>query len=277
MRTTHDAIQHFLETGDDDHLPSPRGTDWLVAAKQANQDLREALIAAVRQRVAGLSAPAIPNIDVRTLARNKLTPMVNGLFPAVEREPVLQMFDNSIVFLTAENINHILQTTMYLHTAWTLANLYLSSVSAELLSKTAPDIVGLSEGTTCYVSHKYFLEKDKFSDFVVHEAAHVFHNCKRATLGLPETRTREFLLNIDFHERETFAYACEAYSRILEHAHSSGHRLALVAEIEASIEKQDFPPEERVDIEKYRKALSEAARARNGWKKILRCCASASK
>ena len=39
-------------------------------------------------------------------------------------------------------------------------------------------------------------------------------------MELPETRQRERLLYIDFYidfrKRETFAYACEAYSRILE-------------------------------------------------------------
>ncbi len=35
-------------------------------------------------------------------------------------------------------------------------------------------------------------------------------------MGPPETHQREWLLDIDFRKRETFAYACEAYSRILE-------------------------------------------------------------
>jgi hypothetical protein len=35
-------------------------------------------------------------------------------------------------------------------------------------------------------------------------------------IGLPETRTREWLLPIDFRKRETFGYACEAYARIVE-------------------------------------------------------------
>jgi hypothetical protein len=61
-------------------------------------------------------------------------------------------------------------------------------------------------------------KESQFADFVVHEAAHVFHNCKRFTVGLPETRTKEFLLPIDSHQRETFAYACEVYSRILRFA-----------------------------------------------------------
>lgn len=58
-------------------------------------------------------------------------------------------------------------------------------------------------------------EQDPFADYVVHEAAHVFHNCKRATVGLPATRRREWLLDIDYRKRETFAYACEAFSRMV--------------------------------------------------------------
>jgi hypothetical protein len=79
------------------------------------------------------------------------------------------------------------------------------------MSDDAPWIVGFSEETTFYVSPEYFRDDQPFADFVVHEAAHVFHNCKRRTLGLPETRTREWLLDIVFAKRETFAYACEAY------------------------------------------------------------------
>ena len=144
-------------------------------------------------------------------------------------------------------------------------------MGAELLSDTAPRIVGLSEETTCYVSYEYFTHQDenRFADFVVHEAAHVFHNCKRYTVGLPETRTREFLLNIDFHQRETFAYACEVYSRILELADSRKARLEMLAEV-----KEEFvPPDDSVDLEKFWTALSAAANARNGWKQILQICA----
>jgi hypothetical protein len=53
----------------------------------------------------------------------------------------------------------------------------------------------------------YFRHEDPFADFVVHEIAHIFHNCKRRAAGLPETRMRDWLLDIDFRKRETFAYA----------------------------------------------------------------------
>ena len=39
---------------------------------------------------------------------------------------------------------------------------------------------------------------------------------KRATIGLRETRTKEWLLDIEYRKRETFAYSCEAYARVLE-------------------------------------------------------------
>ena len=39
----------------------------------------------------------------------------------------------------------------------------------------------------------------------------LFHNCMRRTIGLAETKGREWLLDIEYRKRETFAYACEAY------------------------------------------------------------------
>ena len=45
---------------------------------------------------------------------------------------------------------------------------------------------------------------DPFADFIAHEAAHIFHNCKRATIGLSETRTKEWSLDIEYRKRETF-------------------------------------------------------------------------
>ncbi len=54
-------------------------------------------------------------------------------------------------------------------------NLYLASIGADLLGEDAPRVVGVSEETTCYVSPEYFTEDDPLCDFIVHEAAHIFH------------------------------------------------------------------------------------------------------
>jgi hypothetical protein len=137
--------------------------------------------------------------------------MVRGLFPRTGQDAVLAMLEQSVVFLTKENIERLLLGYGFDSSAWTLVNLYLASLGAELLTENAPLLVGLSEETTCYVSPEYFAEDDPFADFIVHEAAHIFHNCKRVTIGLPETRTKEWSLDIEHRKRETFAYSCEAY------------------------------------------------------------------
>lgn len=240
----------------------------MLGGRQAHIEMAKALVAEVNRRTAGLTLPEIPSLDLEPFVRTKVEPMVKGLFPKDEREPVLSMLQRSVVFLTPANIDQILTETSGLDTIWKLANLYLCSLNAELLSKKADRLLGLSEETTCYVSLEYFTHSDRFADFIVHEAAHVFHNCKRETIGLRETRTREFLLNIDFVQRETFAYACEAYSRILDLGHSALDRLRLVSELENT----SPPPDGRVDIDRYYSALRAASAARNGWKKILDAC-----
>jgi len=101
------------------------------------------------------------------------------------------------------------------------------------------------------------------------EAAYVFHNCKRGTVGLPQTRRREWLLHIAFGKRETFAYACEAYARIVELGETRAARLVLVDELAAG----SRPPDERVEGDEYADVLREAAAARNGWRHILARCA----
>ena len=154
-------------------------------------------------------------------------------------------------------------------TAWNLANLYLGSIGADCLNGNLSDLVGLSQETTCYVAMTYFSEDDPFADFVVHEAAHVFHNWKREFVGLPHTRYREWLLQIDFAKREEFAYACEAYHRILERGMSRPDRTRLLAEYADS----GAPTTDRVDQEELVGILAGAVAARNGWKRILSRCA----
>jgi hypothetical protein len=195
--------------------------------------------------------------------------MVKGLFPAKEREVILGLLEKSLVFLTQDNIEHVLREERWPSTAWNLANLYLGSIGADCLNGNPSDLVGLSQETTCYVAMTYFSEDDPFADFVVHEAAHVFHNWKREFVGLPHTRYREWLLQIDFAKREGFAYACEAYHRIVERGVSPTDRTRLLAEYADS----GVPTTDRVDQEELVGILAEAVAARNGWKRILSRCA----
>jgi len=209
------------------------------------------------------------DIDVPEFTRAKLTPMVCGLFPRREQETVLDTLSRSVVFLMPANIDSVLRQSRWLHTAWNLANLYLTSMDAEPLSEDAPQLLGLSEERTCYLSVDYFHAECRFDDFLVHEAAHIFHNCQRETIGLRKIRGREWLLEIDFAQRETFAYACEAYSRILELGKRPADRRLLLRELEQG----PMPNDDRVDASEYVDFLREALAARNGWRRILERCA----
>ncbi|MEO8745963.1 MAG: hypothetical protein ABI334_05960 [Candidatus Dormiibacterota bacterium] len=195
--------------------------------------------------------------------------MVDGLFPPADRDAVMAVLDHSVVFVTSENIEPLLLEQRWDQTAWNLANLYVASLGAEQLGPDAEPLVGLSEERTCYVSPAYFEKQEPFGEFVVHEVAHIFHNCKRAAVGLTQTQRREWLLDIAFHKRETFAYACEVYARVVERAPSVAARRGLAAEFEAHDQFSD----PRVDLDELTMIVREAASVRNGWRVILKSCA----
>jgi hypothetical protein len=267
-----DAIELYLRTGRCDRDYSAWPGRLFERGGRAREELRGALVAEVRRLAGEHCVPErLVDLDVVAFTRRRVEPMVRGLFPRIEQETVLAVLERSTVFLTSANLDEILRTTQWDKTAWDLANLYLASIDADLLGEDAPRIVGLSEETTFYVSSEYFDEEDPFADFVVHEAAHVFHNCKRRTIGLRETRRREWLLDIAFRKRETFAYACEAYGRIVERAPRLAERAALAA---AFARERATPGDERVDRDELVDIVREASAARNGWKRILARCAA---
>jgi hypothetical protein len=267
--TINDEIERYLRAGVSDpyHAAWPGG--FMERANRAHDDLRGALVRAVRRLSQGLKHQPLPDADTVSLTRAKVEPMVRGLFPRAEQDAVLATIEQSVVFLTSANIEPLLFKQSFDGSAWALANLYLASLGAELLGEDAPHLVGLSEETTCYVSPEYFAEDDPFADSIVHEAAHIFHNCKRATIGLRETRTKVWLLDIEYRKRETFAYACEAYARVLERGNSPAQRRTLAQEYCRVVHIS----EERVDTAEVASIVRAAAAARNGWKVILARCA----
>lgn len=267
-----EQIERYLRSGEHDpyYFGWPGG-DFLACSQHGAAGLRDALIATVRERSPRAELPPILHgMDQVAFTRAKVSPMVRGLFHRDEQDTVLDVLGRSTVFLIPSTIETVLRGISWPRMAWNVANVYLCSVGAEPLSPEAPNIVGLSEDTTCYVSMEYFGENGRFDDFVVHEAAHIFHNCKRETIGLSATRNREWLLEIDYRKRETFAYACEAYTRILELGNGPSDRRALLSELERGA----MPADDRVDGAEYLNILHEAVAARNGWGRILRRCSA---
>jgi len=224
-------VARYLATGESDPLacafPGDHALERMIGYER---HLRAELIAEVRRRERGRRQAKVPaDVNSPSWTRGKVEPMINGLFPASERQVVLQAAECSIVFLTCEAADQIIREVPYLESAWTIANVYLNSLGAPMLGNEAMQIVGLSLERKCYVSTEYFAEKDPFADYITHEVAHIFHNCKRETLGLPHTLSKEWLLDIAYAKRETFAYACETYGRIVEQAQGTAGRRALLA------------------------------------------------
>jgi hypothetical protein len=88
---------------------------------------------------------------------------------------------------------------------------------------------------------------------------------------LRETRTREWLLEIEFRKRETFAYSCESYGWFVEHGRSRRERLAMSQEFAKGASRF---AEEHLDAEELADIVTEACEARDGWKAILSRCAA---
>ncbi len=264
------AIARYLRTGDWDPVFAAWPGDIISRCTAGAATLQAELIRTVLQRAASRPDPAsIRGADDSAITRGRLAPMVQGLFPPAERRIVLDMLVRGIVFCTTENIRQVLSNERWPETAWDIANLYLGSLGAPLMSRSAPRILGISAGVTCYVSMEYFAAAQRFDDFVLHEAAHVFHNCKRSTAGLPETSRRTWLLDIAFSKRETFAWACEAFGCIVR----LDQRAAVRRELAEEWGRTSLPRDDRVDASEILDILRDALLARNGWKRILARCA----
>jgi len=178
-----DEVERYLRTGDWDpyHAAWP-GRSFLESAQLAHADLENALVAEVSRRANGRQPP--PDLlaieDLAAYTRGKVEPMVSGLFPRAEQDAVMALVERSVAFLTPGNIEEVLRReSRWPRSAWDIANLYLGAIGAELLAHDAPQILGISQEATCYVSPAYFEQEYPFADFVVHEVAHIFHNCKR--------------------------------------------------------------------------------------------------
>jgi hypothetical protein len=265
-----EEIRRFLATGEYDavHAAWP-GRHVFERCYAGDAALRSAVVDALRQRTKGLTLPSMPlGFDAGQFVLRKVRPMVCGIFPATERQVMLDLFEKALVFVSGDNIEQLISETDRLSTARQIANLFLGSLGMPALDDQPVGFVGFSEETTFYVSMDYFKDGDPFADWVVHEAAHVFHNWKRTYVGLPETRTREFLLNIAFAKREVFAYACEAYSRILERSKGPADRRRL----HAAYVKNGVPDDDRISRDELVDVVASAAEARNGWKHILAHC-----
>ena len=264
-------IRDFLLTGDSNPWGGGDHPDGMSKGLNEYHDaLRDALLKEVKKRSQGVKCKRMPSgLDSESFVREKVRPMVEGLFPRKEWDVVLDLLANRIVFLTRENTYRAIMELPFLHSAWNVVNVFLTNIGIPALSGDESYAVGIAEGDHCFVSMTYFEDDGRFSDYLVHEAAHIFHYTKRKTVELPYTRRREWLLQIDFQKREIFAYACELYSQIRKVSKNMSEQKTLLKEYKST---GIFPPEDHVDRSEYLETLDKAISARNGWKRILSRC-----
>jgi hypothetical protein len=108
-----------------------------------------------------------------------------------------------------------------------------------------------------------YLTDDPYSDVVVHEAAHLLNYLKPRHYGLCTGRHQERFVDVDLPHYELFAYACEAYSRVVQ----QGDRKSRIAFAGRMTEGAfSFP---RRELNEIAPLILRAAAARNGWR-VLR-------
>src|SRR5215470_2628960 len=110
MPSPQSEIEGYLCSGDHDPLSGAwRGGSVLKRIQRGDADLRRALISEVETRTAGVSVPeALIGLDCKAFGRKKVAPMVRGLFPIIEQQAVLDMLARSLVFLTPNSIETVL-------------------------------------------------------------------------------------------------------------------------------------------------------------------------
>jgi hypothetical protein len=133
-----DEIERYLRTGDADPVYRSWPGGFIERANRAHDDLRGALVHRVRRLADGRTHRPLPQTDTLALTRKKVEPMVRALFPRAEQDVVLATLEKSVVFLTSTNIEDLLLGPGFDHSVWTIANLYLASLGAELLGEGAP-------------------------------------------------------------------------------------------------------------------------------------------
>ncbi len=115
--TVADEIERYLVTGSSDPVYSAWPGNIVERATRGHDELRAELISAVRLREVKRTDAIPAGLDAVALTRPKVEPMVVGLFPRAERDVVLAILENSVVFLTSENVETVLLKESFNHSA----------------------------------------------------------------------------------------------------------------------------------------------------------------
>ena len=260
-------IERFLRTGEEtwDGAGSGRFTlaqfkedeAYTRAAKTALRTLLH-LLASLLPPEAQSASPVPPET-----IRRRIQPMVAGLVQRDWQEVALREATTRTFVLNFQGAKAAMDaelSTCFLGSAWRILWALFGDHGLK------PDDVEMEcdglAGDFAHVRWSAYEATDPYSDVVVHEAAHLLHYLKPLHYGLLVRRGQERFVDVEFCHRELFAFACEAYSRVVLH----GERRSRLSFAEKMFEGAfSFP---RGHIEEVASLVLSAARARNGWRVI---------
>jgi hypothetical protein len=260
-------IERFLRAADETWDGAGSG-QFTAARYQNNEAYRRAAKNAMRTlfHILGNLIPPeaqlAPRVDP-TAIRARVEPMVRGLVQEDWQEIALrELVARTFVlnFRGAKAAMEVELPSCDMESAWRILWALYGDYGLR------PDDIEMAcdglAGDYAHVGWSAYETNDQYSDVVVHETAHLLHYLKPRNFGLHIRRRQERFVDIDFIHRELFAYACEAYSRVVLH----GPRKVRISFAEKMPEGAfSFP---RGEIKAVAALVIDAARARNGWRVI---------
>ncbi len=261
-------IERFLRTGEETWDGAGSGRLTLAGLKE-NEAYTRASKTALRN-LFGLLAELLPAEARATpqvgpaIIRRRIEPMVKGLVQDDWQEVALRELTARTFVLNFQGARAAMDrelATSFMGTAtqilWGLYGDY--GLKPEGIDMGCD---GVCAGEFAHVTLSAYESKDPYSDVIVHEAAHLLHYLKPRHYRLHTRRGQQRFVDVEFRHRELFAFACEAYSRVVLH----GGRKSRIAFAEKMHDGAfSFP---RSQVEEIAALVLGAAHARIGWRVI---------
>jgi len=261
------VIEQFLRSGEEtwDGAGSGRFTLAQFTEDEAYSRAAKTAVRTLFSRLADLlpaGARLAPLVAPETI-RRRIDPMVKGLVQSDWQDIALRELTARTFVLNFQGARAAIEaefSTCYMGSAWQILWALFGDYGLK------PDEIEVEcdgiAGDFAHARWSAYQTKDPYGDVVVHEAAHLLHYLKPGHYGLHVRRGQERFVDVEFCHRELFAFACEAYSRVVLHR----ERKSRISFAEKMLEGAfSFP---RSQIQQVAALVLRAARARNGWRAI---------
>jgi hypothetical protein len=261
------VIERFLRTGEGTWDGAGSGSFTLAQFNQ--HEVYSRTVKTAMQTLFALLADLLPAearlapLVAPETIRSRINPMVKGLVQSDWQEIALLELTARTFVLNFKGAKAAIDaefSTCYMGSAWQILWALFGDYGLK------PDEIRVEcdgiAGDFAHARWSAYETTDPYSDVVVHEAAHLLHYLKPGHYGLHVRRGQERFVDVEFCHRELFAFACEAYSRVVLH----GERKARISFAERMQEGAfSFP---RGQLQEVAALVLDAARARYGWRVI---------